>query len=280
MIEIGVYHSLKILRDTAPGLFLADAEGNEVLLPNKYKPKQFSIGDSITVFVYLDYDERPVATTLTPKITKNNFAFLKVVDNAPFGSFMDWGLEKDLFVPFKEQDTRMKKGSLALIYMYEDKVTGRLVGSNKIKKFLTKEIPTYEFNQEVKSIVIGNTDIGYTCLLEGKYLGLLYENEVFKPIKIGDEIITYIKKVREDGKIDLSLNIAGYQNSIQSNVPLVLKYIEKNNGFINLTDKSPSEVIQQELGLSKKAFKQAIGSLYKSRMITIMPDGIKLIKVS
>lgn len=205
-MEIGKINKLKIERDTDHGYFLIDDNNDEVLLPNRYKEESFKIGDSIDVFIYKDSEDRIVATTESPLISINSIEVLKVVDTNRFGAFVDWGLPKDLLIPYKEQSNKLKVNHSYPIYMYLDNDTNRLVGSNKISKFLNNEdLSELEFNQEVEIIIYSHSDLGYKAAINGKYDGLLYKNEVFRSIKIGDKIKAFIKKVREDNKIDLSL---------------------------------------------------------------------------
>lgn len=275
MIKIGEYNTLKILRDTDPGLFLGDDEENDVLLPNKYVPDAFEIGDELSVFVYLDHEERLVATTLKPHIKPGEFALLRCNYTNQFGAFLDWNLEKDLFCPFKEQAFKMRKGDWYLVYCYIDEETDRLVASSKTNSFLSnKELTVNQFD-EVDLIISHPSEIGMNVIVNEKHLGLIYNDEIFKEISIGDRLKGIVKKVRPDNKLDISLNQIGYRN-IEPNAQIILKELEDNSGFLALTDKSNPEQIKDMLQMSKKAFKKAIGSLYKQRIITIKEDGIHL----
>lgn len=277
MIKIGEYNTLEILRDTDPGLFLGDEEGNDVLLPNKYVPKKFEIGDKLDVFVYLDHEERPVATTLKPYIKPGEFALLRCNYTNKFGAFLDWNLEKDLFCPFKEQAFKMRKGEWYLVYCYIDEMTDRLVASSKTNSFLSNEELTVKKFDEVDLIVSHPSDIGMNVIVNEKHLGLIYKDDIFKDLSIGDRLKGVVKKIRHDNKLDISLNQIGYRN-IEPTAQLILKELEDNSGFLPLTDKSDPEVIKEELQISKKAFKKAIGNLYKQRLILIKEDGIYLTK--
>lgn len=277
MLELGIKHHLEIDRDTAPGLFLKNNGGDEVLLPNKYKPKSFEIGDEIEVFVYLDFDERPVATTLEPKVKLDEFAVLTCVDSNDFGAFLDWGLEKHLFVPHMEQAYKMIKGETYLIFCYLDEETNRLVASSKVNKFVDNSVLTVEEFEEVQIIVTNPTELGYNVIINEIHLGLLYQDEVYKTLNTGDRLTAYIKKIRADKKIDVTLQKFGYK-SIEPNAQLIIDQLKSTpDGFLPLHDKSKPEVIYDKLNLSKKAFKKAIGSLYKDKQITIKNgDGIYL----
>lgn len=275
MIELGKYNTLKIVRDTSVGLFLSD-ETTDVLLPNKYVPKRFEIEDEIKVFVYLDHEERLTATTLKPYIQRDEFAYLKVSYINQYGAFLDWGLEKDLFVPFKEQARKMEEGKRYLVYAYLDEKTDRLVASSKLNQFLEQETVDLEPNQEVDLIVSHITELGINVIINSKYKGLLYKDEVFENLTPGKKLKGYIKNIREDKKIDVSLTKQGF-DGIEDNAQTVLEELKSSNGFLRLTDNSHPEEIKTVLKMSKKAFKKAIGSLYKQKLITIKEDGIYLI---
>ncbi|EKF56082.1 hypothetical protein I215_04025 [Galbibacter marinus] len=275
MIHIGEYNTLEILRETSVGIFLGDDSGNDVLLPNKYVPKEFEIGQSITVFCYLDHEERPVATTLKPKVVKGEFALLKVVEVNNIGAFLDWGLEKHLFVPFREQARKMEQGKWYLVYVYEDEQTKRLVASSKTNQFVSNENVELVFNDQVQIIVSRFTDMGVEVIINNKYKGLIYNDELFEPLKLGSLHLGYIKKIREDQKIDISLKPQGYK-AIQPASQKILDQLKDNNGYLALGDKSDPELIKMTLNLSKKSFKKAIGALYKEKLISIDPDGIRL----
>lgn len=257
------------------GLFLGDEEGEDVLLPNKYCPEKFEIGDKLKVFVYLDQEERKVATNITPKILLRDYAMLKVVSVSAVGAFLDWGMEKDLMVPFNEQRLNMEEGRWYLVYMDIDKKTDRLFASNKLDKRLSNENLTVEVGDEVDLIVMQATDLGFTVIVNKRHKGLVYENEIFTKINIGDKLKGYVKKIREDNKLDISLHPIGYENFNDTNTALVLEALEKNKGYLAITDKSSPEEIYNTFGMSKKAFKKAIGGLYKQRKITIEAEGIR-----
>jgi predicted RNA-binding protein (virulence factor B family) len=282
MIAIGKYNTLNILRDTKVGLFLGnettDPEGiHDILLPNKYVPNQFEIGDELTVFVYLDHEERPVATTLEPYILLNEFALLRVNYVNQVGAFMDWGMEKDILVPFKEQARPMEKGKRYLVYLYMDEKTNRLVASSKTNQFLNNETLTVENGEEVDLIVSHITEIGINVIINEKHKGLVYKDEVYDDtIRTGDRMRGYIKTIRPDHKIDVSLQKLGYDN-IEPNAQKILDELKASRGFLRLNDNSHPEDIKTVLKMSKKTFKKAIGSLYKDKLIAIKEDGIYLI---
>jgi len=276
MIEIGKFNVLTIARSTNVGLFLTDGE-NDVLLPTKYVPEEYELENEIEVFVYLDHEERPVATTLDPYIYLNEFALLKVNYINEFGAFMDWGLEKDLFVSFKEQARPMEQGKRYLVYMYKDEKTNRLAASSRTNKFLTNENIEVQVDEEVDLIVSHITDAGINVIINEKHKGLMYKNEVFEDLRTGDRIIGYIKNIRSDGKIDVSRKKAGIE-AIEPDAQFILEELKANKGFLGLNDDSNPEEIKTVLRMSKKSFKKAIGSLYKQKLITFSDKGINLVK--
>ena len=282
MIEIGKYNTLTILRDTKVGLFLGnpekDPEGiHDILLPNKYVPQEFEIGEEFTVFVYLDHEERPVATTLEPYILLNEFALLRVNYTNQIGAFMDWGMEKDILVPFKEQARPMEKGKRYLVYLYMDEKTNRLVASSKTNQFLKNENLDIEKGQEVDLIVSHITEIGINVIINEKFKGLLYKDEAYDDaIRTGDRMRGYIKTIRPDNKIDVALQIQGYE-SIEPNSEKILDELRANRGFLRLNDNSDPDDIKTVLKMSKKTFKKAVGALYREKLIEIKDDGIYLV---
>ena len=279
MIEIGKYNTLTILRDTKVGLFLGNGnEAEDILLPNKYVPNKFEIGDELTVFVYLDHEERPVATTLEPYILLNEFALLRVNYTNQVGAFMDWGMEKDILVPFKEQARPMEKGKRYLVYLYMDEKTNRLVASSKTNQFLSNDELTVSKFEEVDLIVSHITEIGINVIINEKHKGLLYKDEVYDDsIRTGDRLRGFIKTIRPDNKIDVSLQKCGYDN-IEPNAQIILDELRASRGFLRLNDNTHPEDIKTVLKMSKKTFKKAIGSLYKDKLIEIKDDGIYLIQ--
>lgn len=276
MIALGKYNNLEILRDTTVGLFLGDDVGNDVLLPNKYVPEEFEIGDYLDVFCYLDHEERIVATTLVPFVTVDQFQLLQVAEVNEYGAFMDWGLEKHLLVPFREQRNKMQEGQWYVVYCYLDEKTDRLVASNKLDKFLSNENLTVQALDEVDLVVTRLTDLGWEVIINHKHKGLVYSNEIFKKVAVGDKLKGYIKNIRPDNKIDVSLQPIGYQ-SLEPAANLIYEKLVANGGVLNLHDKSDPEDIKRIMQMSKKTFKKGIGALYKERKIEIKPDSIKLL---
>lgn len=276
MLAIGTLHTLRIDRTTLVGLFLTDGT-DDVLLPIKYVPKNFGIGDEIEVFVYLDHEERPVATTLQPYITLNDYAFLRVNYTNEYGAFMDWGLEKDLFVPFKEQARPMEQGKRYMVHMTLDEKTNRLIGSSKLNQYLSKEPLNLEQGHEVDLIISHITDLGINVIINGTHKGLVYKNEVYDDkIRPGDKTKGYIKMIRPDGKIDVTLHKVGVEG-IEENAQVVLDELKASKGFLRLNDNSDPEDIKTILKMSKKTFKKAVGALYRQKLIEIKEDGIYLV---
>lgn len=276
MIKIGEYNQLDIIRETPQGLYLADQEGNEILLPNKYVPEAFQIWDTLDVFVYLDHEERPVATTLKPYIQLNEFAYLRCKVVNEIGAFMDWGLEKQLFVPFKEQARPMKEGNGYIVYLYMDDQTNRLVGSSKTRKYLSNVNVTVNQYDKVNILVTHLTEKGANVIINQKHEGLIYIENIFEDIRTGDTMEAYIKKVRDDEKIDVVIQPEGYK-SIEPNAEFIYEELKAAGGFLPLHDKSSPDEIKNHLGLSKKLFKKAIGALYRDKIIAIKEDGIELL---
>ena len=277
MIDIGKHTSLIILRETEPGLYLGAEEDAEevILLPHKYKPEAYEVGDEIKVFIYLDYEERPIATTLEPFVQLNNFGYLRCADVTKHGAFMDWGLEKHLFVSFKEQARPMKVDNWYIVYLYLDEQTNRLAGSSKTNQFLQNENLTVQTFEKVDILITHLTDKGANVIINGVHKGLIYLEDIFEDIRTGDQLKAYVKKIREDNKIDVVIQTPGYK-SIEPNAQYILEELSAAGGFIPLHDKSDPKIIKDTLGLSKKSFKKAIGSLYKDKQIIIKEDGIEL----
>jgi predicted RNA-binding protein (virulence factor B family) len=276
VVEIGKFNQLTVGRASENGFYLKDDAGQEVLLPNAYIPDGLSLRDPIIVFVYTDSEDRMVATTLQPKILLNEFALLKVLHTTKFGAFMDWGLPKDLLVPFSEQPHKLAEGEWHVVYLYLDEKTDRLVGSAHVAKFLDNSNVSFKPGDEVDLMVYNQTELGYKAVINNKHQGLLFRNEVFQALEMGYQTKGYIKKVREDNKIDVSLQRFGYRN-IAPNVDKVLSCLKDNKGYLALTDNSKPEDIVKVLGMSKKTFKKAVGDLYRQRKIRIEADGIYLV---
>ena len=276
MIKVGEYNTLEILRESEQGLYLADADGNEVLLPNRYVPEEFKIWEPIDVFVYLDNEERPVAVTDEPFVTVNNFAMLRCNQVTEHGAFLDWGMVKELFCPFREQAFKMKAGGWYLIFCYLDKESGRLVASSKTNSFLDNKDLTVQQFDEVDLIVSHPSDLGMNVIVNKEHHGLIYKDDIYKELSVGDKLKGIVKKVRHDNKLDITLGQIGYRN-IEPNAEKILHTLEDSEGFLPLTDKSNPDQIKDVFEMSKKSFKKAIGTLYKQRLITIDADGIRLV---
>ncbi|MDH5517466.1 MAG: S1-like domain-containing RNA-binding protein [Gammaproteobacteria bacterium] len=277
MTEIGQTYELAVVKEVDFGVYLDARELGEVLLPSRYVADGLKPGDSIEVFLYLDTEDRPVATTEKPKAHVGEFAYLEVVDSSNVGAFLDWGLDKDVLVPFAEQHRPMEKGRSYLVYLYLDKIHGRITASSKIDKFIDDEAPHhFKAGQAVDLIIANSTDLGYKAIVNHSHWGVLYKNEVFQRLSFGQSIKGFIKNVRPDSRIDLSLQGGKETRDKYSNT--ILKYLEKNAGFAAVHDKSDPKLISDLFGMSKKAFKKSIGGLYKQRVITIEQDGIRLLK--
>jgi len=277
MITLGRSYELEVVKAVEFGFYL-DAENlGEILLPVKYSPADLVEGDSIEVFLYLDSEDRPVATTQTPKAEVGEFAYLEVVDTTSVGAFLDWGLDKDILVPFSEQHRPMEVGHCYLVFIYIGNVDGRIVASSKIDKFLDDERPHYfKPNQPVDLIIANSTELGYKAIINHSHWGVLYKNEVFQRLSFGQYIKGYIKHVRPDGKVDLSLQ--GGQETRDKYAEIIMNYLQEQNGFAPVNDKSDPQLISDLFGMSKGAFKKAIGGLYKQRIISIEKDGIHLVE--
>jgi len=277
MISIGKTYQLDVVKAVEFGFYL-DAENlGEVLLPLKYAPSDLVEGDSIEVFLYLDSEDRPVATTQKPKAQVGEFAYLKVVANTEVGSFLDLGLEKDVLVPFAEQHRPMEVGHSYLVYLYLGEFDNRIIASSKIDKFLDDEKPhDFKPQQAVDLIIANSTDLGYKAIINHSHWGVLYKNEVHQRLSFGQYKKGFIKYIRPDGKIDLSLQ--GGQETRDKYAKIILNYLNKQEGFAPVHDKSDPQLISDLFGMSKGAFKKAIGGLYKQRIISIEKDGIHLLE--
>lgn len=275
MLEaIGKRSDLNVVRESPHGVYLQLGE-DEVLLPNKYVPEGTKPGQSINVFIYKDSEDRPVATTLVPYGEVGDYVGLEVVGTAPFGAFLDWGLEKHLLVPNSEMAQKMEVGKKYVVKIMMDFRTSRLIGVSKIEDFL-KDSQEFDEGQKVAGLIYKKTDMGYKVVIDQKAIGMLYHNQIYETLEVGQSIECYISKVREDGKIDLNLKPGGV-TSIDEDAQKLVNYLNQNNGLVNITDKSSPEEIKSELGMSKKAFKRAVGTLYKNHQIELMPGSIKLL---
>lgn len=273
MLEIGKYNQLEVKKISSFGAYLA-SEAGEILLPQKYAPDGLKPGDVVKVFIYLDSDDRLIATSQIPKAQVGEFAVLEVKDNSPIGAFLDWGLEKDLFVPFSEQPVPMKKREKYLVRLYLDR-SERIAASAKIGKFLEAELISLKVGEEVGLMIYEFTDLGAKVIINGLYAGLLFRNELYGKPMLGTRLKGYVNKIREDKKIDVTLRRSGY-SGIDVSKERIMKTLEASGGFLPLSDKSSPELIGEVLKMSKKTFKKAIGSLYKDGFIELTEESIKL----
>jgi len=276
MLNIGNYNTLRIIKILSFGAYLDGGEGKEILLPTRYVPDGAQVGDEVKVFIYHDNEGRLIATTLHPNAVVGEFAFMQVKSVNTMGAFLDWGLMKDLLVPYKEQKLTMREGKWYLVYVRLDHVTGRVMASARIEKFLNNIPPKYEFNQEVSLLVADDTEIGYKVIVNNLHWGMVYHNQVFQRLEKGEHLKGYVKEIREDDKLDISLTPLGYQK-VDGIAQTILQALQMQNGFLPVHDKSDPEVIYSLFRCSKKAFKQAIGALYRQHRIALEPDGIRLI---
>ena len=274
MIQTGLFLDLTFHHDTPQGWYLVDEMGVEVLLPNKFCPSEAIEGDVINVFIFRDSEDRLTATTVVPMIEIGQFGCLEVVSATGIGAFLDWGLEKDLFVPFKEQHRKLVEGEHTVAYLYRDEVTDRLLASTKISKWLDKTEVNILYNTAVDLLCFEETEIGFRVIINQKHQGIIYKNEVFQRIEMGDQLKGYVRLVRENGHVDVSLTPMGHKK-VSTLSDTVLEAINAAGGFLALHDKSDANLIQSKLGMSKKAFKQTVGVLYKAKAIIIEETGLR-----
>jgi predicted RNA-binding protein (virulence factor B family) len=275
-MKLGEINTLRIARETGIGLFLVDETGNEVLLPKRFVPEVFEIDQDLDVFVYNDSEGRLVCTTQEPDITLNSFALLRCRDATDIGAFMEIGIMKDLFVPKKNQNDLIKPGERHMIYMYEDTLTKRLVGTARINALVKEASEDIMPDDEVDILIWNERDMGWGVIVDNQYQGMVYKNQTFEPVAIGERRTAYVNRVREDGKLDILIQKPGAKN-IDESAKAVIDALERNNRFLALTDKSSPEDISTALNMSKKSFKKAIGTLYKQRIISLEKEGIKLL---
>lgn len=275
MVEIGKYNTLTVVKIVDFGVYLDGGERGEILMPKEYVPANCFPDDEVRVFVYFDSEDRIVATTEVPYVKVGEFAFLKVVAVSHVGAFLDWGLRKDLLVPFREQRDPMVEGKSYLVYAYADKASDRIVASTKVDKYLDQVFPEYEVNEEVDILIARKTDLGYAVIINNMHWGLIYDNEVFQIIKIGQKTKGYIKAIREDEKIDVSLQAPGYAK-IEGLAGVILEKIKDYDGILDLSDKSDPEEIYRVFGCSKKNYKKALGTLFKQGLIEINDTEVRL----
>ncbi len=275
MLFIGKYNDLTITRDSDQGLYLENPQGEEVLLPNRYVTEEMRPDDRIRVFVYTDSEDRPVATTEKPLAMRDEFAYLEAVDVNNSGAFMDWGLSKDILVPHSEQLTPMERGKKYLVFVHLDRLTNRMIASPRLNRFVDNERLTIAEGDEVDLIIWERTDLGYNVIVNEFHKGLIFESDIFKTLHIGDRMKGYVKKIREENKLDITLEKIGVER-FEPLIQRIIDALNKNNGFLPLHDDSPPEEISKTLGMSKRNFKKSIGNLWKNKVITFEENGIRL----
>ncbi len=275
MLKVGKINTLTIVKSLDFGVYLDGEDKGEILMPRRYVPEDAKVGDSIDAFIYLDSEDRLIATTETPLTQVGQFACLKVKQVNKAGAFMEWGLPKDLFLPFGEQQRRVFEDDNVVVFTYIDADTGRIACSSKLGQFLKKESPEFKENDAVEIIIVERTNLGYKAIINSSYWGLLYENQIFEQINIGEKKKAYIHTIRPDGKIDLILQKPGYEK-VSDISEQIFEKIKEEGGFIAITDHSDSEIIYDTFGISKKTFKKAIGNLYKNRKIILEDNGIRI----
>jgi predicted RNA-binding protein (virulence factor B family) len=278
MLKIGDYNTLRIVKRVDFGLYLDGGDEGEVLLPKRYCTPKMHIGDELNVFIYLDQEERIVATTETPLAKVGEFAYLEVAWINQYGAFLKWGPMKDLFCPFSEQKQRMEQGHSYIVYVKEDEESHRLVATAKVERYIATLNPTsfLKHGDSVDCLIWQKTDLGFKTIVENKFQGQLYDNQIFQPLRTGDRLTAYVDHIRQDRKIDLTLQPTGRQHTLDF-AEVLLRYLHENDGFCNLGDKSDAELIADRFKVSKKAYKKAIGDLYRRRLITISDEGIRLV---
>lgn len=274
MVELGKTNKLSVVKQSDFGLFLDGGELGEILLPKRYVTPEMKPGDEVSVFIYLDGEERYTATTDMPVAEVGQVAFMKVKSIENAGAFLEWGIMKDVLVPFSEQKLKMEPGKYYIVFLYVDKITERITASMKLEKFVHKSLPDYAPGQKVNGIIVQSTDLAYKAVIDDHHFGLLYKNEVFKPLMVGQKLPMYVKKVRTDGKVDLAIEAPGHVK-LDTNSQKILDRLTHEGGFLPFHDKTDAEVIYRHFGISKKVFKASIGQLYKQRKIEILPHGIK-----
>ena len=274
-VALGKYNQLEVVKTVDFGVYLNGGDDGEILLPARYVPEGSKPGDMLNVFIYLDNEERLVATTLQPLVQVGGFACLEVAWVNEYGAFLDWGLMKDLFVPFREQKMKMQKGHRYVIHAHVDEDSYRIMASAKVERYLSKEFPPYQSGDEVEVMVWQKTDLGYKVIVDDRFGGLVYQKEIFKALEPGMRMQAFVRQVREDAKIDLTLQKDGSQK-VDDFAEVLLQYIKDNGGYTELNDKSAAEDIYDTFGVSKKTFKKAVGDLYKRRLVVLVEGGIQL----
>jgi len=275
MAEIGQINELRIVKELDFGIYLDGGEHGEILMPKRYIPEGCKPEDIIQAFIYRDSEDRIIATTEEPFAKVGDFAFLKAVSVSTVGAFLDWGLSKDLLIPYREQSHKIEVGKKYIVYVYLDIDSQRIVASSKIDRFLDNVPPPFKPDEEVELFIVNKTELGYKAIINNTHSGIIYQNEVFQTIRQGEKLKGFIKKVREDEKIDLYLIKKGAEQRDELSTR-ILNYLKKNGGFMNITDKSDPQIIYKQFEVSKKNYKIAIGLLYKQKMIVLEDDGIRL----
>jgi predicted RNA-binding protein (virulence factor B family) len=276
MVKVGQVNRLAIARSSGFGLLLDGGDLGEILLPKRYMPREWNEGDMLDVFIFRDSEDRLTATTQKPKAVVGEFALLRVKETSKIGAFLDWGLPKDLLVPFREQRAPMRAGQSYLVHIYLDRVSGRIVASSKLDKFLEGSQRFYKPGEKVALTIWQRTDLGYKAIIDHERWGMIFHNEVFEPLERGQCLDGFIKQVRPDGRIDLALQRPGY-SKVTDLTSVILDYLKSQGGFMPITDKTPPEELNALFGVSKKTYKKAIGALYRKRLIDFTPDGTKLV---
>lgn len=275
MIQVGKYNELEVIKQMDFGIYLGDGMV-EILMPLKWVPKDTQIGDVMDVFVFRDSSDRLIATTVKPYATAGEFAFLEVQQTNDIGAFLDWGMEKNLFVPFREQPFKLEEGKSYVVYVYVDDETDRMLASAKLNKFIERDDVDLREGDVVDLLIFSETDKGLNAIINNTWAGLIYRNEIYDNVRIGDKIKGFVKHIREDNKIDLSLQKSGYE-LVDDVKWRILKMIKEANGFLALNDNSTPEEIKAKLQISKKAFKKAIGALYREKLVKLTDKGVELI---
>lgn len=267
---------MEVVKEVDFGMYLDGGDEGEILLPKRYVPEGCQPGDVLNVFLYLDMDERLVATTQEPYAQVGEFACLEVAWVNQYGAFLDWGLMKDLFVPFREQKAKMQKGGKYVVHVHLDDESYRIVASAKVEHYLSDERPEYGRFEEVGILVWQRTDLGFKVIVDNRFSGMLYHNEIFQPLEVGMRLTAYVKTVREDGKMDLTLQKRGQEN-VEDFAATLLEHIRRSGGFIPMGDKTDAAVIRDTFGVSKKTFKRAVGDLYSKHLVMLEDAGIRLV---
>ncbi len=275
MIQLGQINQLAVARITGSGAFLEDEEGNDVLLPGKFMPADLQVDDLLSVFIYKDNEDRLIATTQESMIQVGKVSYLEVNQISKFGAFLFTGVDKDLLVPLKEQRAKMVEGGKYFVYTYIDEQTQRLTGTAKIDKILKENKPEFQQGDEVQIMIWSQSELGFNVIVNRKFMGLIYKNQLYKDVQVGQKMTAYINKVRSDGKLDIRMNQSAY-DKVEPSSQAVMNYLQDNGGSSRLNDKSSPLLIKRTLGMSKKTFKKALGLLYKQGMIDLLPNGIQI----